>query len=105
MNVLYTLIIAGILVAIGDVALAQWSRLEEAQFLLLGLVFNLVGILLYAQTLSVEHIGIATALFLGLNIGAVTLSGIFLFNESLSSGKIFSLLTLLLGIILIEVIG
>lgn len=105
MNVLYTLVIAGILVAIGDIVLAQWSRLGGTLFLLLGLAINLVGILLYAQTLNVEHVGIATALFLGLNIGAVTLGGTFLFNEPLSLGRILGLLTLFTGIVLLEVIA
>ncbi len=103
MNTINLLIMAGILVTLGDFALAHWARVGQILFVLLGVVLNLFGILLYAQTLNLESIGIATGIFLGFNILAVTLGGIFLFGENVNLIRILGLLTLTGSIIFIEV--
>ena len=105
MNAINLLVMAGILVTLGDLALAHWARAGQILFVLFGGVLNLFGILLYAQTLNLESIGIATGIFLGFNILAVTLGGIFLFGESISLVRILGLLILIGSIIFIEVMG
>ena len=103
MNTILLLVMAGVLVTLGDLALAHWSRAGQILFVLLGVVLNLFGILLYAQTLNSESVGIATGIFLGLNILAVTLGGIFLFGESINLPRIIGLLILTGSIIFIEI--
>ncbi len=104
MNTIQLLILAGILVTIGDFALASWAREKQNFFILLGMGLNLFGIFIYAQTLNSESIGIATGIFLGFNILAVTLGGIFFFNEHISLERALGLLTLVGSIVFIEVI-
>ena len=105
MNGLFLLTSAGVFVTLGDLALAYWARVGQIPFILLGLLLNLLGILFYSQTLRRESVGIATAIFLGFNILAVTLGGVFLFDENIGLSRMFGLLTLAGSIIFIEVIG
>ena len=69
------------------------------------MTINVLGILVYAQTLNGESVGIATGMFLGMNILAVTLGGIFLFGEQLSVARMLGLLLLTGSIIFIEIAG
>ncbi|MDP3639616.1 MAG: hypothetical protein Q8R53_00230 [Nanoarchaeota archaeon] len=73
--------------------------------MVLGVALNVLGILIYAQTLHGESVGIATGLFLGMNILAVTLGGMFLFGEHLSVARVLGLLLLTGSIIFIEIAG
>ena len=45
MNTILLLVMAGVLVTLGDLALAHWSRAGQILFVLLGVVLNLFGIL------------------------------------------------------------
>lgn len=105
MNALHFLGTAGALVTIGDLALAHWARAGPILFGLLGVAFNIGGILLYAHTLQMESVGVATAVFLGINILAVTLGGIFLFGEQLSAARIVGLFVLTVALVFVEIVG
>ena len=94
---------AGLCVTVGDLALAIWARTNSSFYLILGLILNLIGILFYAQTLRLDNIGVATAIFLGLNILAVTIGGFFLFHESLNLRKVLALFLLVISILLLEI--
>jgi len=93
---------AGIFVTIGDVILFQWARGSALYHLILGLGFNVIGIVFYAQTLRLESIGIATAAFLGLNILAVTLVGLFIFGETIRARGVIGMALIAFSIFLIE---
>lgn len=105
MNTIQLLIIAGTFATVGDLTLASAVRHNNLFSLILGLILNLVGIIFYSRTLGVENAGIATAIFLGLNIAIVTIGSIFLFNERLSIGRISGLITLVIGLVMIEVLA
>lgn len=104
MNTISLLVTAGIVVTIGDLVLAQWARSHQILFLIIGLLLNLIGIFAYANALQSEQIGIATALFLGFNILAVTLGGILIFSDRISILRAVSLFFLFCSIIFVEVI-
>lgn len=104
MNTIYILTIAAVFVTGGDLALAQWARTNQFSFIITGLLLNLLGIIIYAQSLHSENIAIATALFLGLNIFAVYLGSIFLFRESISLSRGIALGILLFSMIAIEIL-
>lgn len=93
---------AGFFVTIGDLVLAQWARTTNWTLLVLGLMLNIIGIAFYANTLRLESVGIATAIFLGINIIAVTLGGYFFLNESLTLRESGGLLLLGIAITIIE---
>jgi multidrug transporter EmrE-like cation transporter len=102
MKTILLLVIAGVLVSVGDFAFVKWMVGKNANFLLVGILLNIIGILFYAQTLSSEELGISTAAFLGVNIFLTSLGGKFLFKQDLGSGQIIGLIILLFGLILIE---
>lgn len=105
MNAITLLAMAGAIVTLGDLALAYSARAGQMLFVLLGVGLNVIGILIYAQTLSMESVGVATAVFLGINILAVTAGGILLFGDKISVARILGLLMLTSSMIFIEVIG
>ena len=96
-------IFAGLGVTIGDILLGYWARSGDISNFILGLVFNLIGIIFYAGTLRSENIGIATAIFLAINIVAVTLAGIVFFRERSSILQIVGMGLILLAIVLMEI--
>lgn len=98
------LLVAGVVVAAGDLALAYWSRAGALPFLVAGLALNLVGIGGYALTLRLENVGVATGVFLGLNILAVTLGGVVLLGENLSAPRAILLAVLAASIVAIELV-
>ena len=104
MNTIYILAMAAVPVTAGDLVLAHWARTNQFPFVVVGLVLNLIGIIIYSQALHTENIAVATAIFLGLNIFAVSLGSIFLFRESLSLPRGIGLLFLLISMIIVEVL-
>jgi len=94
---------AGIGVASGDVLLAQWVRTGRIVMMPVGLLLNVIGILCYTQTLQYEHIGISTAIFLGLNIILVAIIGAILFDEQLGLMRIIGFVLMIGAIGLLEI--
>lgn len=103
MNITMLFFGASLFVTVGDLLLAQWARGDSWNFLFIGLVLNLIGIGFYAQTLRLESVGIATAIFLGINIFAVALSGFLFFGQSYTTRESVGLILLVLAIVLIEI--
>ncbi len=103
MNLITLFAGAGLFVTAGDLILAQWARTSNWSLLAIGLVLNLLGIVCYANTLRFTGVGIATAIFLGVNILAVALGGMLFFRETLSFRTIAGLVFLLTAIVLVEV--
>ena len=102
MNPLIFIGLAGVLCTCGDISLAYWARQSTSLALLIGLGLNLAGISSYAFALTLEQVGIATALFLGFNILALSLAGFLVFSETPSPLQLVGLLLLIGSIILIE---
>ena len=94
---------AGLFVTIGDLILAQWARTSNWILLVLGLLLNIVGIGFYAQTLKLQSVGLATAIFLGINIIAVTIGGYFFLNQSVTLKEFLGVLVLASAILIIEI--
>ncbi len=103
MNIIILFACAGLFVTIGDLVLAQWARNGNWILLVMGLSFNIVGITFYANILKLESVGLATAIFLGINIVAVTLCGYFFLNQSLTFRELTGLLLLTFAVIIIEI--
>ena len=103
MNSAMLLVGAGISVTIGDLILAGWARTSNWNLLIIGLLLNVVGIIFYANTLKFESVGLATAIFLGINIIAVTLGGYFFLNQSLNLRESLGILLLGIAIVIIEI--
>jgi multidrug transporter EmrE-like cation transporter len=97
------LFMAGVFVTIGDVILFQWARENNFVHLIFGLLFNVAGITFYAQALKFESLGLATAMFLGLNILAVTLAGCFIFGERIPLKGVLGMGLIAISIFLIEI--
>ena len=94
---------AGLFVTIGDLVLAHWARTSNWGLLVTGLLLNLMGIACYANTLRFEGVGVATAIFLGINIVAVTLGGMLFFRETWTIRTILGLTLLVGAMVLVEV--
>ena len=94
---------AGIFVTIGDLVLAQWARTSNWPMLIAGLLLNLLGIACYANTLRFSGVGVATAIFLGINILAVAFGGMLFFKETFSLRTVAGMTLLLTAILLVEV--
>jgi multidrug transporter EmrE-like cation transporter len=94
---------AGFFVTIGDLILAQWARTNQWMLLVIGLLLNVIGIAFYANTLRLESVGVATAIFLGINIIAVTLAGYFFLNQNLSFRESAGLMLMAVALVMIEI--
>jgi multidrug transporter EmrE-like cation transporter len=103
MNLITLFAGAGFFVTIGDLVLAQWARTSNHTLLVLGLLLNITGIAFYANTLRFESVGLATAIFLGINIIAVTIGGYFFLNQSLTARELTGLLLLAFAIVVVEI--
>lgn len=90
-------------VTIGDIFLANWAESQITYYLILGLVFNVIGIFFYAQTLRTQGLGVATAIFLSVNIIAVLLAGSVFFDEHITLTRVLGIVTIIGGIVLIEI--
>ena len=93
---------AGLFVTVGDLVLAQWARTSNWTLLALGLLLNIIGVGFYAQTLKLESVGLATAIFLGINVVAVALGGYFFLKQSITIKESFGLVLMVLAIVVIE---
>jgi multidrug transporter EmrE-like cation transporter len=102
MNQIILFLGAGLFVTIGDLILAQWARTSNWILLVTGLILNLVGIGFYAQTLKLESVGLATAIFLGINVVAVALGGYFFLRQSITIKEFAGLGLMMLAIMVIE---
>ena len=91
------------MVTVGDLILAYWARLGNLGLLISGLVLNLAGILLYAQSLRFEHVGVATGLFLGFNIIAVALGGYVFLQQGISMQQVTGIALIILSILMMEI--
>lgn len=103
MNLITLFMGAGLFVTSGDIVLAQWARTSNWALFVLGLLLNIVGIMFYANILRLESVGLATAIFLGINIVAVTLGGYFFLNQSLTIRQLEGVLLLIFAIIMLEI--
>ncbi|PIZ51762.1 hypothetical protein COY27_02465 [Candidatus Woesearchaeota archaeon CG_4_10_14_0_2_um_filter_33_13] len=97
------LIIAGLCVTSGDIVLALWAKQSRIYLFIIGILLNLAGLMVYAQSLRLESVGVATALFLGINILAVTIMGAIFLKESLHLKQIFGLAGLVVAMIILEI--
>ncbi|MFA6460872.1 MAG: EamA family transporter [Candidatus Woesearchaeota archaeon] len=97
------LLIAGLCVTSGDIVLALWAKQSKAYLFLIGMLLNVAGIIVYAQSLRLESVGIATAMFLGINILAVTIMGMFVFKEMLNLKQALGLAGMVLAMVVLEV--
>lgn len=102
MNLFLLFLFAAIGVMTGDVFLYYWAKNDFFINLIFGLFFNLIGIIFYAHTLKFENLGIATAIFLSMNIVAVMLAGVILFKDQLSLLQILGISMLIVAILIIE---
>ena len=66
--------------------------------------FLLYGVCLYFLTLSVRYmdISIAYAIWSGVTIASTTLIGILFFQETISKGKIVSVVLIIMGVIIVK---
>ncbi|MBT3984891.1 hypothetical protein HOD38_03125 [archaeon] len=103
LNLALLLLGAGIFVTLGDITLFHWARNNHWIHLALGLALNVVGITFYALTLRIESIGVATAIFLGINILAVSLAGFIFFSESIHLRGAIGMILIAFAIFLIEI--
>lgn len=103
MNIVTLFVFAGLGVTIGDLILCYWAKTGNLPSLILGLLFNIIGIIFYANTLKLETVGIATTIFLASNIVAVTVLGILFYNESVSWMQVGGIVLILFAIVLIEI--
>ena len=103
MNLILLMIGAGAFVTMGDFALGLWARGNQYQMFIIGIILNIIGIGFYAQTLRLEAIGVATAIFLGLNILLVSIMSVFMFNENLNLRQMVGMVVLVLSIFVIEI--
>jgi len=97
------LLIAGLCVTSGDVVLALWAKQSKFYLFLIGMLLNIAGVIVYAQSLRMEAVGIATAMFLGINIVAVTIMGMFLFKQFLSWKQIVGMIGMVAAMVIIEI--
>ncbi len=97
------LLIAGLCVTSGDIVLALWAKQSKSYLFLIGMLLNILGIIVYAQSLRLESVGIATALFLGINILAVTVMGMIVFKEMLNIKQVLGLVGMVLAMVMIEI--
>ena len=103
MNLPILFALAGLGVTTGDILLGYWARTSNWVFLVIGLVFNIIGILFYANTLSLRGVGIATAIFLAINIAAVSIAGMIFFREQFSILQLTGIGLIIVSIVLIEI--
>jgi multidrug transporter EmrE-like cation transporter len=97
------LLVAGLCVTVGDIVLALWAKQSKFYLFVIGMLLNLAGLIVYAQSLRMESVGIATAMFLGINIVAVTIMGMIVFKEFLSIRQILGMVGIVLAMIMLEV--
>jgi multidrug transporter EmrE-like cation transporter len=103
MNLTTLFTLAGLGVTTGDLLLGHWARTSNWIFLVIGLIFNVIGILFYANTLTLRSVGIATAIFLAINITAVSITGMIFFREDVSILQFVGIGLIVLAIVLIEI--
>lgn len=102
---IYLLAAAGTLMALGDIALAAWSKEGQMHLIAAGLLLNIIGIIAYACTLGVGSVGAATAVMLGLNILMVAIFGYLFFGQALGAARALAMIMLVASIFFIEVLG
>ena len=102
MNIeLIFLIVGGTFLTFGDLLMKQWVKVTSGDYFLslyyiLGMVFYISGLTLYAYTLKSKNIAIATTILIIFNLITVYCAGYFFFNEKYNW---YQLLGICIGII------
>jgi multidrug transporter EmrE-like cation transporter len=88
--------------AIGDVVLKQWAMAHHNLMLISGLLVYFIGAIFWAFSLKYELLSKSISIFTILNLIAVALLGVFLFNEKLTLVNKLGILLGIVSVILIE---
>ncbi|MFH1173922.1 MAG: hypothetical protein V1725_02210 [archaeon] len=97
-----SILAAGLLVALGDVLFVIWARQGQPLAFVIGLLLNIAGILCYAQSMRTLSAGVATTVYLGLNIVLVSIAGLTLGDHIKASG-LLGMAAVAVGIVLLQV--
>ncbi len=88
--------------AIGDVVLKKWALAQQNILLLGGLLLYFIGAIFWAFSLKYELLSKSISIFTILNLIAVALLGVFLFQEKLTLVNKLGILLGIVSVILIE---
>lgn len=97
------LILAVLFEVVADVFLKRWATDHRSLMLASGLGIYFLGTILWAFSLRETYLSKAVTIFTLLNLVAVVLLGVFLFDEHLNGWNKLGIVLAALSIILLEV--
>ena len=83
-TILGFLLIGGVLLTLGDIALKKWAVTDKYSFYNLGLLLYLVGVIFFSFTLREKNLAIANTILVTVNIVSLVAVSYFYFQEKLS---------------------
>ncbi|MBI1972660.1 hypothetical protein HYS50_01500 [Candidatus Woesearchaeota archaeon] len=96
------ILVAVFLEILADIFFKRWSLGNKHLLLGVGLLFYFVGTVFWAFSLRYHYLFKAVSIFTILNLIAVTLAGVVLFNEQLSLANKIGIFLGILSIFLVE---
>lgn len=100
---LFLVVLAGIILTIGDIILKEWVTTSYKSFYWTGIAFYLISMNLLAHSYKYENIAIASLLMVLFNVITLTLVSYFIFKEPLSLYEFSGIILGIMAIILLEI--
>lgn len=101
-NPLFLLLSGGVFLTIGDIFAAWWVKGQFGPFYFLIMLFYLIGMVLLVRSYKTEDIPVASLILVIFNVVILFFAGIFLFDETINSLKIFGILLCFVSLYLLE---
>lgn len=99
---IFLLLVAVTFEVVADILFKQWAIANKTAFLLIGFALYSIGTLFWAYSLQFQQLSKSIIVFTLLNLIAVLLAGVLVFQEKLSFINIIGILLGLVSIILLE---
>lgn len=96
------LLIGGLILTIGDIAMKKWVNTNSYVFYFLGLFVYLIGLNFLAQSFKYKNIAVASVIFIIFNVIILSFVSWIYFKESLSLMQIAGIVIGIIAIVVLE---
>jgi multidrug transporter EmrE-like cation transporter len=101
-SILGFLLIGGILLTLGDIALKKWAVTDKYSFYTLGLFLYLIGVIFFSFTLREKNLAIANTILVTVNIISLVAISYFYFQEKLTAIQFGGIILCMIGVVMLE---
>jgi len=96
-------LIGGVALTIGDLSAGTWLKKKKTSYYLIAVFFYLIGLNFLVISYRFSDIAVATVIQEIVNVGTLTLAGIYLFKENITKTELAGILVGILAFIVLQI--